>query len=54
MAPRLGGTPRLLLAGGDAAPIATLLGIPARVVTDLVLRGLAAYADAAPADDGHG
>jgi len=54
MAPRLGGTPRLLLAGGDAAAIATLLELPARVVADLVLRGLAAYAEAPPADDARG
>ena len=54
MAPRLGGTPRLLLAGGDATQIATLLEIPARVVADLVLRGLAAYADATAVDGAHG
>ena len=54
MAPRLGGTPRLLLAGGDAAQVATLLEMPARVVADLVLRGLAAYADAPPADGARG
>ena len=54
MAPRLGGTPRLLLAGGGATQIATLLEIPARVVADLVLRGLAAYADATAVDGAHG
>ncbi|HVB84707.1 MAG TPA: type III pantothenate kinase [Rhodanobacteraceae bacterium] len=54
MAPRLGGTPRLLLAGGDAAQVATLLEMPARVIADLVLRGLAAYADAPPADGARG
>lgn len=54
MEPRLGGMPRLLLAGGDAAAIAALLEMPSRVVADLVLRGLAAYADATPANDAHG
>ncbi len=54
MAPRLGGAPRLLLAGGDAARVAMLLETPSRVIADLVLRGLATYADAAPGADVHG
>ena len=54
MAPRLGGKARLLLAGGDASRVAMLLETPSRVVADLVLRGLATYADVAPDTAAHG
>ncbi|GHD67139.1 type III pantothenate kinase [Jeongeupia chitinilytica] len=47
MAARLvarGETPRLLLAGGDAAQLTSLLNTPATLVDNLVLHGLAALA----------
>ena len=45
MAPRLGATPTLILGGGDAARLAPLLSLPARLSQDGVLRGLAVWAD---------
>lgn len=45
MAPRLGATPALILGGGDAARLAPLLSIPARLSQDGVLRGLAVWAN---------
>ncbi len=44
MAPALGGAPSLVLGGGDAAQLLPLLTVPAQVVTDGVLRGLAHWA----------
>jgi type III pantothenate kinase len=44
MTPRLGGTPVLCLGGGDAAALAGLLSLPARLAEDAVLRGLAVWA----------
>lgn len=44
VAPQLGGAPNLILGGGDAALIQTLLGRPARLSRDGVLRGLAVWA----------
>jgi type III pantothenate kinase len=46
MAPRLGGTPQLLLGGGDAVPLQALLSLPSRLNADSVLRGLAVWANA--------
>lgn len=46
MAPRLGGAPQLLLAGGDAVQLLPLLSLPARLSQDAVLRGVAVWADA--------
>jgi type III pantothenate kinase len=45
MAPRLGTTPALILGGGDAARLASLLSIPAQLSQDSVLRGLAVWAN---------
>jgi type III pantothenate kinase len=45
MAPRLGGSPMLLLGGGDAAVLLPLLSLPARLSHDGVLRGLAVWVD---------
>ena len=45
MAPRLGGTPALVLGGGDAAILLPLLSLPAQLSHDGVLRGLAVWAD---------
>lgn len=44
MAARLGGSPALLLGGGDAAALAALLDAPAQVREDPVLNGLAVWA----------
>ncbi len=44
---RLGTAPALLVGGGGAARLAALLELPHRVDADLVLRGLARYAEAA-------
>ena len=43
------GMPRLLLDGGDAVALWPLLGIPAELATDSVLRGLLVWADSHPA-----
>ncbi len=54
MRPRLGGTPALLLDGGDAPRLAPLLSLPVQLTRDSVLRGLALWADAhMPATAGH-
>jgi type III pantothenate kinase len=45
MAPRLGTAPALILGGGDAARLASLLSIPAQLSQDSVLRGLAVWAN---------
>ncbi|OOG55494.1 type III pantothenate kinase [Rhodanobacter sp. C03] len=45
MAPRMGGSPMLLLDGGDAATLLPLLSLPAQLSRDGVLRGLALWAD---------
>jgi type III pantothenate kinase len=45
MQPRLDGSSRLLLAGGDAPPLLPLLALSAELVHDGVLRGLAVWAD---------
>jgi type III pantothenate kinase len=42
---------RLLLDGGDAAALLPLLGVPAEMGADSVLRGLHVWADAHPADE---
>lgn len=42
--PQLGGAPKLILGGGDADLIQPLLGQPARLSQDGVLRGLAVWA----------
>lgn len=42
--PQLGGTPVLILDGGDAEHLLPLLSLPARRMTDGVLRGLAHWA----------
>lgn len=44
-APRLGASPRLILAGGDAEQLLPLLSLPAQMGGDGVLRGLAVWAD---------
>lgn len=44
----LGGTPRLLLGGGDAAALAAVLELPAELLPDTVLRGLAVWARTHP------
>lgn len=41
---RLGACPMLILAGGGAMRLSGLLGVPHRIEADLVLRGLAHYA----------
>lgn len=46
MAGRLGGSPSLILGGGDAQRLALLLSLPADVSSDAVLRGLALWASA--------
>jgi len=43
--PDLGGSPALVLGGGDAVALKPLLSIPARLSEDGVLRGLAAWAN---------
>lgn len=44
MTPRLGGSPRLIIHGGDAGELLPLLTLPARHAVDSVLYGLAAWA----------
>ncbi|MEP6899442.1 MAG: type III pantothenate kinase [Rhodanobacter sp.] len=44
MRPRLGGNPTLILTGGDAPTLLPLLSMPATLVQDGVLRGLAVWA----------
>jgi type III pantothenate kinase len=44
MTPALGGAPTLVLGGGDAAQLLPLLTLPAHVMTDGVLHGLAHWA----------
>lgn len=46
MSAPLGGTPLLVLGGGDAEVVLPLLAFPARLSTDGVLRGLAVWSDA--------
>ena len=50
MTPALGGAPNLVLGGGDAVQLLPLLTLPAQVVTDGVLRGLAQWVMADQAD----
>jgi type III pantothenate kinase len=47
--PRLGGSPALLVDGGDATRLLPLLAMPAEQVSDSVLRGLAVWANTHPA-----
>jgi type III pantothenate kinase len=48
----LGGSPQLLLGGGDALPLRDLLlALPSRLYSDGVLRGLAAWSGAPMAPD---
>ncbi|HEX7814331.1 type III pantothenate kinase [Dyella sp.] len=44
--PNLGGSPRVVLGGGDAAALQPLLAMPSKLTEDSVLRGLAVWADA--------
>ena len=44
-APRLGAFPQLILDGGDAGQLLSLLSLPAQMGSDGVLRGLAVWAD---------
>ena len=46
MAAPLGGSPVLILGGGDAEAVLPLLAVPARLTSDSVLRGLAVWSDA--------
>ncbi|HEY9133679.1 MAG TPA: type III pantothenate kinase [Dyella sp.] len=46
MASSLGGSPRLVLGGGDAAALQPLLALPSRLAEDSVLRGLAVWSAA--------
>ncbi|BDU20138.1 type III pantothenate kinase [Dyella sp. GSA-30] len=46
MSPRLGGAPRVILGGGDAAQLQPLLALPTQLTEDSVLRGLAVWAEA--------
>lgn len=48
VAKQSGDSPRLLLDGGDAEALLPLLGIPAELAPDSVLRGLNVYASAHP------
>lgn len=45
MAPALGGSPTLVLGGGDAHELQRLISLPAHVTRDGVLRGLAVWAN---------
>ena len=45
MAPRLGSAPALILGGGDAMRLASLLSLPTQLSEDGVLRGLAVWAN---------
>lgn len=49
MLARLGAGSTLILDGGDAEQLASMLSLPARVVRDGVLQGLAVWVDAQPA-----
>ena len=46
MTDRLGGSPELIIGGGDAQRLASLLSLPAQVSSDAVLRGLALWTSA--------
>lgn len=46
MTPALGGAPSLVLGGGDAEALLSLVAVPARLSSDSVLRGLAVWSDA--------
>ncbi|MHA6204652.1 type III pantothenate kinase [Dyella soli] len=46
MAPALGGSPALVLGGGDAEALLFLLSVPASLSADSVLRGLVVWSDA--------
>ena len=46
MSPSLGGSPQLILGGGDAEALLPLVAVPARLSPDSVLRGLAVWSDA--------
>lgn len=46
MSPQLGGAPQVILGGGDAAQLQSLLAVPAKLTEDSVLRGLAVWAEA--------
>ena len=46
MSPQLGGAPRVILGGGDAPQLQSLLALPAKLTEDSVLRGLAVWAEA--------
>lgn len=48
MEPRLGASPSVRLDGGDAASLASLLGLPASMVEHGVLHGLAVWAQTQP------
>lgn len=45
MAPELGGSPTLVLGGGDAPDLQPLIALPAKMTRDGVLRGLAVWAN---------
>jgi type III pantothenate kinase len=45
MAPALGGSPKLILGGGDAHDLQPLIALPAHVTRDGVLRGLAVWSN---------
>jgi len=45
MAPTLGGSPTLILGGGDAIELQPLLTLPVQMTRDGVLRGLAVWAN---------
>lgn len=46
MAGALGGSPQLILGGGDADGLSSLVALPSRLSSDSVLRGLSVWADA--------
>jgi type III pantothenate kinase len=48
-AQRMGVTPALVLSGGGASQLADLIALPLRIDSELVLRGLALFADATQA-----
>lgn len=45
MAPELGGSPTLVLGGGDASDLQPLIALPAQMTRDGVLRGLAVWSN---------
>lgn len=49
LAPELGGSPKLVLGGGDAGDLQPLIDLPAQMTRDGVLRGLAVWANTAAA-----